>query len=656
MAERSGKLELTASTPRHFDHGLFGYADGHRQLASTVRLPPQDMYYLSAASDLASGVKLDPAKSYVTGLPLAESRRFALIRTWAAPEMPRPGCVWSHVLLLDESAMSALADMSIFFTLFQDPRQVVRSFYSQPLSLSRGGNSPTLPNAVRYDMIADIIGAYYSHLPTFLPASAGAEALESAIAAVWSQQWPRLRMEFSFRTAQLGSAPRRNGRYDVQVVIPKIEDNPRSSDWIGAVASDAGGTKVTPLRRFLWRYGRDMERPRDRFRLLVDTFLVSEAADALPLAAANRVFGELPEASEGAILKNDILGFGTNSLSICPAVSFLDMLRVLESVNMAVELSEISRRFGNLSSAAVVEVVDFALSDDRFKQLRDPIIEWTIERADEEIINSVSATSVRIQILMGRPELVSSRSIADLPGEDLFKLFEVSENPEATTKIVDAAVRRDLNGHVQEAFGRAPVIVGKSVIEAALKDELNATWRRPIVAFRDALLGLDPLSFAEGLADVLKIARLTDFERDVFEVGRSSENWAKRWRSLRRDVSQQETLDIESDLLIRALREGSLSSWALIEAVLPELRREINARPLGGDARQKLERSLPSLSYDNWDLNRRIMLALHGLLKRTPIGRRTLSGTGLSDVEIDFVYAGPKEEPKGRVGLFWWLG
>jgi hypothetical protein len=509
-------------------------------------------------------------------------------------------------------------------------------------------------------MIADIIGTYYSHQPTFLAASAGGEAIEAAIAAVWSQQWPRLRMEFSFRTAQLGSAPRRSGRYDVQVAIPEMGEGLQSSDWIGVAAADAGGTKVTPLRRFLWRYGRDMERPRDRFRLLVDTFLVSETSDTLPLASATRVFGELPETSEGAILKNDILGFGTNPLSICPPVSFLDMLRVLdgEGVNSEFELPEIERRFGKLSSAEVVEVVDFASSDDdRLEGLRDPIFEWTVDRADEEIVNSVSATPVRMRILMGRPELVSSRSIAGLPAEDLLKLFAASENSETMATIVNVAVRRDLGDRVQETFMRAPDLIGRSVIEAALKDELDGAWRRPIAGLRDALRSLDLLSFAAGLADVLTIARLTDLERDVFEVGKSSENWANHWRSLRRDVSLQETLDIESGLLVRALREASSSSWTLIEAVLPELRREINARPLGGDARQLLDRSLPSLGYDdNWDLNRRIMLALHGLQKRATVSRAILSSAGLADAEVDFVYAGPKEEPKRRVGFFWWLG
>ena len=401
MVERFGKQRLTTEIPSKIDHALFGYAEGHRQLASTVRLPSQDMYHLGAASDLASDVKLDPAMSYVTGLPLVELRRYALIRTWAAPEMPRPGCVWSHVLLLDELILSTQADMSGFFSFFQDPRHVSRSFYSQPLTPDRRIKATSAPQrGSRAKLISEIIGPYYSHLPTFLTASAGAEALEAAIAAVWSQQWPRLRLEFSFRTAQLGARPRRNARYDVQVAFPETGEGVVRSEWVDAATDDASGGEITPLRRFLWRYGRDTKNPRDRFRLLVETFLVSERGHALPIAAAVKVFDEMPEEADGAILKNDILGFDTNSLSICPPVSFLDMLRLLDmkGSDSAVDVSEIEQRFGRLSAAEVVEVVNFAAANgNRLDRLRDPIVEWTISRADEEIVNSVASAPLRLK-------------------------------------------------------------------------------------------------------------------------------------------------------------------------------------------------------------------------------------------------------------------
>ena len=117
------------------DQALFGYADGHRQIASSFRLPPKDLYLLSSASDLASGTRLGENDSYLTGLPLPESRRYALFRTWAAPEMPRPGCVWSHTLLLDSRAIASLPTFSELLALFRRPMGRETSQYAEPLDL-----------------------------------------------------------------------------------------------------------------------------------------------------------------------------------------------------------------------------------------------------------------------------------------------------------------------------------------------------------------------------------------------------------------------------------------------------------------------------------------------------------------------------------------
>ncbi len=112
---------MSAVWPEPIDQALFGYADGHRQIASSFRLPPTDLYLLSAASDLASGTRLGENGSYLTGLPLPEARRYAFLRTWAAPEMPRPGCVWSHALLLDPRAIASLSTFSELLLLFRRP-------------------------------------------------------------------------------------------------------------------------------------------------------------------------------------------------------------------------------------------------------------------------------------------------------------------------------------------------------------------------------------------------------------------------------------------------------------------------------------------------------------------------------------------------------
>ena len=648
---------MTLEAPRTINHALFGYSEGHRQLASTLRLPSEDMYHLGAASDLASDVRLDPEESYLTGLPLAESRQYALIRTWAAPEMPRPGCVWSHVLLLDDGILSTQPDMLVFFSLFRNPRNVDRGFYSEPLLLSAEGPTAAPSLAPQADLIAEIIGSYYSNKPTHLSATAGNDAIEAAIAAVWSQQWSKLRAEFSFRTAQLGSHRRRSTRYDVQVAFSERSDAIVRSDWIDAATDDASAGKVTPLRRFLWRYGRDVRNPRDRFRLLVQTYLASIEARPLSMTAAIKVFDEFTERDEGAILKNDILGVHTTTLSICPSVSFLDMLRLLsrQASNDSVDINEIGRRFEKLSSDEIVDVLNFASSEgSRLDRLRAPIFEWTVRYANDEVVNAQISSDLRTRILMQRPDLITPRAVSDLQSVDLVRLLGSCEAPEAKRIILDAAVRRDPGETAFELLSQIPSLIAASAIAAARAGELHTAWRRPIAAFRNKLLDTDLLQHATGLADVMTIARLfSNLPHNVFPIGQTSANWASRWRVLERDASEQDVLDIEAELLSSALREASPASWDLIAAVLPELRRSIINRPLDGDARQTLDGCLPTLGYNNWDLNRRILLALHSLQKHVPASGETLSTTGLSDAEVYFVFVGPQPEPKS--GFFWWL-
>src|ERR1041385_2763925 len=90
---------------------LFGYDDGHRLLAASTNLAAEALSQLLPLTDLAPGLNFASLKSYWTGIPIPSMKAYALIRTWPAPEMPRPGCVWSHVLLI------AFADIPRFVTL-----------------------------------------------------------------------------------------------------------------------------------------------------------------------------------------------------------------------------------------------------------------------------------------------------------------------------------------------------------------------------------------------------------------------------------------------------------------------------------------------------------------------------------------------------------
>ncbi|WP_454804892.1 GAP1-N1 domain-containing protein [Paraburkholderia fungorum] len=67
MVGRLDHKAVNMSEGEKLDQALFGYSRGHRQIAASVRLPPADLYRLSAATDLATGARLAQDESYITG-------------------------------------------------------------------------------------------------------------------------------------------------------------------------------------------------------------------------------------------------------------------------------------------------------------------------------------------------------------------------------------------------------------------------------------------------------------------------------------------------------------------------------------------------------------------------------------------------------------
>ncbi|NTZ41073.1 hypothetical protein EXW94_26090 [Enterobacter sp. JMULE2] len=100
---------------------IYGYENGHRLLATSMSLPPDVATTLLLLSDLAPGLMLPSNGGYWTGVPLSGAKVYALMYTWMAYEMPRPGCVWSHVLLIPFPEMARLRDLSILIKYISRP-------------------------------------------------------------------------------------------------------------------------------------------------------------------------------------------------------------------------------------------------------------------------------------------------------------------------------------------------------------------------------------------------------------------------------------------------------------------------------------------------------------------------------------------------------
>lgn len=104
-------------------------------LASSIHLPPQDddlMKVLSDWSEYAGGV--DGDSSYITAYPLPGSKLYAIGKTWYANEKERPGCVWTHTLLLDLASLDTNFDFRSLMSLFRKPSDGEYELYGEIIS------------------------------------------------------------------------------------------------------------------------------------------------------------------------------------------------------------------------------------------------------------------------------------------------------------------------------------------------------------------------------------------------------------------------------------------------------------------------------------------------------------------------------------------
>lgn len=104
------------------DQTLHGYSDGHSLLATSADLPVHVKRSMLSLSDMSGPSMVSGFKSYLTGYSLKEAGFYAIARTWYAPEMDRPGCVWTHTLLIRCADLGKLPVLGLLLNVFKRPR------------------------------------------------------------------------------------------------------------------------------------------------------------------------------------------------------------------------------------------------------------------------------------------------------------------------------------------------------------------------------------------------------------------------------------------------------------------------------------------------------------------------------------------------------
>ncbi|PKM75314.1 MAG: hypothetical protein CVU92_01960 [Firmicutes bacterium HGW-Firmicutes-17] len=103
---------------------LFGYSNGHHLLASSIDLSGAMLKVLEPLSDLSGTDYNVGFLEYLTGYFFDQQDYFALSKTWHATEMDRPGCAWTHTLLISLSDLDKFPEVSDYDKLFCRPSNI----------------------------------------------------------------------------------------------------------------------------------------------------------------------------------------------------------------------------------------------------------------------------------------------------------------------------------------------------------------------------------------------------------------------------------------------------------------------------------------------------------------------------------------------------
>ncbi len=601
------------------DQCLFGYDDGHRLLASSLSLGSETSF-LTELSDLAPGTVFSRSEGYWTGLPVPAIGRYVLMRTWPAPEMPRPGCVWTHALLIEPALLASIKNLSVLQTLAIRPATPLdRGRYREAVPVDFISFAEAdLP--VDDAIVRKLIASLYAMSSTTVEVASPGE-LDGPLFAVWSQQWPRLRRNFRFQTAT-SRLPRSTGsaRFDITAVLANQRDGaPRSDDpdtpWLSAAARDVQEGANGSLRRFLWLYGRDVRKQRGSFRPLVEVKAIDyEAVEDSGKRLIEIVTDSFPALDDAAHLKQDLV----DGVLVPPAQA--ELLRfVLSNKGEAV--------FPPPTSTGVARLAHFWLekSDEIL-----PLAEITADAEDslgrsvfETLTSSVQMSEfwlltrsyprVRLRMVQSRPELLMTDAALELDDATLMELLPlVPSETVSLTKLISSLLPRNNEQLATVAFEQfsgvaaAQVVLAANCVNTRMADAwLHELTRRPRVLLQPNVMGLvSRTSLLYQLADAL--GWLTPV---VASAGTAP--WLAALINVSNDLPEEQEDMLYCFLVALALVSGGDSSLRVIEMFFDVLHGRVLKSRLSWHARNILLPQLPDLGWmRDWDLGRRLRMAV----------------------------------------------
>jgi len=644
MANALTSLHHNAGTERFLLHqALHGYSEGHRLLESSIPIPDDLNRLMQRMSDLSGTSVMNGFQEYLTGYPLLSLDAYALAKTWYAPEMSRPGCVWTHTFIIPASVMARMTSLDDMRSLFRRPDgRSIRDAYSTPLILP---SEPSIrekqgESDLRTKMLSFIRGHYSRELrPLVIPAADSDEYTEMILAA-WSQKWPALRMSFTFCTGSLSARTFGNRPLDVQcvpivatrqvsreiaeggsgdaIVMDTASDD--CARWVISAADDALRNGGGPIRSFLWSVA-DTD-ARSDFASFVKIY--DGLNESLPLSNALELTAQLfPSPTEGRRLKRAI--FGDQETSSIPRIEREELLVAIATTDHyeSFGLEELSLREQAGRLLTDKPTVGRRLLGELFRASLNPIGEEILKSLILEMRPEDALTFVRDHqqflpaLFRANAALATSAQLWVAAGDRKRELFESlvahpSLDPALVRGIIDALLDSSSDIFLGRAFsqwGEIAVLQALDWVEAhgaSMTEPRQAAFTSHV---REVMtwVGTDRKKSTAMLAVVAHV--VAPYSSQI--AHHDSAVWVRALHVLRENQREDEANYISAFVLALALCNAPPAPLDLVSESFERVHWLAEKELLKDDAWFILQPLVPQLSWrKNWDWCERLRRAL----------------------------------------------
>jgi len=638
------------NTVLRIDQALYGYRNGHRLLQASRKVDGLAERVMLTLSDMSGPRMLEGFEQYLTAYPVPDTEIYAIAKTWYAPEMERPGCVWTHVLLVNFGDLFKIQSIGQLVRSYRRPLLGSLEGYHLPITLDLETSLPIPTETWASQDSADLIRALYAEplKPTIVGAPSSSTH-ESLVCAIWAQQWPALRAKFCFCTGALSGRASAGKPFDLQIVPDRLaremertptyrvvgrvgvsapqdvvtgEDMPA---WTIVASENLRDQNQSPFAKFLWDYSEDLHDPRSRFQGLAEIYrLIKEVRGNAQLLTGltKAVSKHLPSQREGLLLKDSLYG-RASAMDLLPAIAEYDRLKelVISPNPQAFDATrlEIRQRSTYLWCMApdpprellnLAAVREHSLASETLTGFSEAV------RSDQ-LCSIVEDQPYLLSIIVASNYRLAMSNDLWSCKVDVETFFDVVQLLQETHEIdlvtwLPAAIRSGTGGLARIIFDRFGSLATAATLEifnggtVFLSDQWIKELRDrqdEVVTWVNSRAHEPPTASLALTIDILDLHHLRTIQGQVswwLTLADSPQHWAQRRTGI-----------VPSFLLSMALGSGRMEVIHLIAATFDDVHTLAGEKKLDDEAWSMLTAHLPKLpAYEEWDRCKALRLGL----------------------------------------------